>query len=423
MSNILILALAFPPDNVSTAHITGDLARDLRTYGHSVTVLTTSPHYNRDPEAEQAQPARNICGPFVRKSDYHGIPVFHTLMPKKGSNVFLRLLAWVGFHVLSTVVGLTIISKPDIIVTPSPPLTIGISAWIIGLFREAPFIYIVQEIYPDIAIRLGALRNRHAIRFLYSLERFVYKKAARVTVIAPSMCRNLLAKGVPERQVEVIPNFVDVADLHPLPKDNPFSQEYGVHNRFMVSYAGNMGVPQGLHTFIEAAYLLRYESNIRFMMIGDGMQRPVLRRRVEALGLRDFIFLPHQPYSLVSEIYAASDGNLVPQTSEAGFDAVPSKVYRIMACSRPVIAVTDPASDLARLVTDSGCGLVIRPGSAQELADGILWAYKNQGEWAKRGEAGRVHVFEQYARKAITGRYDNLIKDLLSVRESVDPIV
>ena len=415
--NIQILTLVFPPDNVSTAQIMGDLALDLHSRGHSVTVLTTAPHYNRDPEAELKQPLRNYWGHILKKSDYHGIPVYHTMMPKKGSNVFFRLLTWVGFHQLSTFVGVMIIAKPDVIIAPSPPLTIGISAWIIGLFRGAPYIYNVQEIYPDIAIRLGALRNRRIIRFLYCLERFVYKKAAKVTVIAPRMRQRLLEKGVPKDKVMVIPNFVDIDNFFPLPKDNPFSRAHGVHDKFTVSYAGNLGVPQGLNTFLEAAYLLRHEPGIRFMMIGDGMQREQLWRRIDELSLENIDLLPYQPYSLVTKIYASSDANLVPQAAETGFDAVPSKVYRIMACARPVIAVTDPSSDLARLVIDAGCGVVVPPGSPRLLADAILSAALDEERWRQCGEKGRCYVEENYARDVVTRRYDDVVQSVVAQKK------
>ena len=414
MANILILTLVFPPDNVSTAHIMGDLAADLRGYGHSVTVLTTAPHYNHDAEAERAQPIRRLWGPLLGKSGYQGIQVFHTRMPKKGSNVFLRLAAWVGFHKLSILAGLTIVPKADIIIAPSPPLTIGAVAWLIGCLRGSRFVYNIQEIYPDIAIRLGALKNPSIIRLLCRLEGFVYGRAAKITVITPSMQHNLLGKGVPPSKIEIVPNFVDMVDMRPLPKDNPFSRNHGIHDKFVVSYAGNMGVPQGLEIILEAARLLKQEKRITFMMIGDGMQRKPLRRRSETLGLDNLIFLPHQPYSRVAQIYSASDANLVPQTREAGFDAIPSKVYRIMACGRPVIAVTDAASDLARLVTDSGCGFVVRPNSSQELAAAVVRAFSDRDNWLDRGVAGRAYVSERYTRKAVTSRYDRIVRELLA---------
>ena len=172
----------------------GELGADLKSQGHEVTVLTTSPHYNRDPEAESRQPLHDYWGPILKRSVYHGMHVYHTFMPRKGKNVLFRLLAWIEFHIISTIAGMTVIPKPDIIITPSPPLTIGLSAWILGCFYRAPHIYNVQEIYPDIAINLGVLRNKWIIGLLFSLERYVYKKASCITVITPRMYQRLLEK-------------------------------------------------------------------------------------------------------------------------------------------------------------------------------------------------------------------------------------
>ncbi len=414
MSRILFLTLVFPPDAVSTAQILGDLARDLRAKGHEINVLTTVPHYNRDPEAENRQPLRPFWGRVLKKSEYYGMPVFHTMMPKKGSSVPARLIAWTGFHILSAIAGLIVLPKPDLILAPSPPLTMGVVARLLGWLRGAPFIYSVHEIYPDIAIHLGALKNRTLIRFLYGLERFVYRRAASITVIAPGMLRNLIGKGVPRDKLVLIPDCADVDDFYPQARENSFSRRYGLIDTFTISYAGNLGVPQGLDVFLEAAHLLRENPAIRFLMLGDGMQREFLLRRLAELSLPNFSFMPHQPYSLMPLIYASSDANLVPQAGQTESDAVPSKIFRIMACGRPVIAVTHSSSDLAQLVRDAGCGVVAAPDSATELAEKIVWAFQHQAEWRTMGESGRRFVIQHYSRKAVADRYDQLIRSLLS---------
>lgn len=391
----------------------GELCVDLQAMGHQVTVLTTSPHFNRDPEAESRQPLRNHWGPVLRRSDYHGIPVYHTFMPRKGKSILLRLLGWTGFHLISVAAGMVTVSRPDVIIAPSPPLTIGVFAWILGKFHGAPFIYNVQEIYPDIAVRLGALRNKRLIGWLERLERFVYRKGEKIAVIAPRMRQRLLEKGVPPAKVEVVPNFVDIGDLSPLPKDNDFSRRHGIQEKFVVGYAGNMGPAQGLASFIESAALLRNEAGIHFMMMGDGILRESLKKRVETLGLDKFTFLPYQPYSTMPQIYAASDICLVPQTALTGSDAIPSKVYRIMACARPVLATTDPESDLAHLIKDAGCGETVPPEGASELADVIHKAYRDQARWKEMGQAGRAHVVEHYSRTAVTRQYHDLIQRVI----------
>lgn len=413
MAEVLLLSLVFPPDGVSTAQIMGELAIDLGKHGHRVTVISTIPHYNRNSENERCQPLRPKWGKILYQSEYHGMTVYHAFMPHKGQNIFWRLLAWSFFHIISLIAGLTIVPRPSIIIAPSPPLTIGLCSWFLGMLHRAPYIYNVQEIYPDIAIRLGAIRNRWIIDLLYRLEKFVYSKASAVTVIASRMRERLLEKGVSHDKVHVIPNFVDISDLVPLPKGNNFSREHNLHNKFVVSYAGNIGPAQGLEYFVEAAKILREEPDIYFLMMGDGILREFLRKQIEQYNLGKFVFLPYQPYSLMGQAYAASDLCLVPQAIETGFEAVPSKVYRIMACARPVLAVTDQNSDLARLVIESSCGAVVLPGSVEALAEMIMRACQNQKEWQKMGISGREHVVRHYARETVTNKYHELIKALV----------
>lgn len=409
--NLLILSLVFPPDSVSTAEIMADLAVDLRDRGHSVTVLTTVPHYNPDVAAEERQPLRPYWGGLLRRSDYRGIPVYHAAIPAKTPSVVQRILGWIGFHTVATVAGVVGLPRPDVILTPSPPLSIGLSAWIIGALRGAPYVYNVQEIYPDIAVNLGALKNRTAIRALEALERFVYRKAAAVTVIARRMRERLVAKGVPPEKVKVIPNFVDLDRLTPVPRDNEFSRRHELLSTFTVTYAGNMGPAQGLDIVIEAARLLSSDDgDIRFLLIGEGMLRDQLTSAAGALPLKNVTVLPYQPNAMMPQIYSASDISLVPQAAATGSDAIPSKVYRIMATGRPLIAMTDPHSDLAALVRDAGCGVIIESGNARALAEIVRRAAAHRGEWEAMGARGRAHVSSNYSRQAISAEYDALMR-------------
>ena len=160
MAHVLVLTLVFPPDGVSTAVIMGELSADLRKAGHDVTVVTTTPHYNRDAEAESRQPLVRMWGPLLYHSEFQGMRVLHVGMPRKSGKVLSRLLAWTQFHVLSLIAAVTLVRRVDVILAPSPPLTIGVCAWLLGCLYRAPFVYNVQELYPDIAITLGALKNR-----------------------------------------------------------------------------------------------------------------------------------------------------------------------------------------------------------------------------------------------------------------------
>lgn len=412
MSNVLIVSLVFPPDSVSTAEIMGDLAVDLRGSGHSVTVLTTTPHYNRDPDAERRQPLEPFWGRLLQCSEYHGVRVYHAAMPAKSPSIVGRVLGWAGFHIVSTVAGLAVAEKPDVIVAPSPPLSIGVSAWIIGALRGARFVYNVQEIYPDIAVNLGAVRNAYTIRILQALERFVYDKAAAVTVIAPRMRTRLIGKGVPASKVHVIPNFVDLGRVTVAARDNQFARANGLVDAFTVTYAGNIGPAQGLDVVLGAARLLADSPLVRFVIIGEGMLRERLTADAKALATQNVTVLPYYANPRMPEIYGASDICLVPQAAATGSDAIPSKVYRIMAAGRPIVAVAEQDSDLAALVRTAQCGAVVPPGDASQLAAVVRDALHDRARWREMGERGRVHVTERYARHIVSAEYEALIESI-----------
>jgi colanic acid biosynthesis glycosyl transferase WcaI len=411
MARVLLLTLVFPPDSVSTAQIMGDLATDLLGLGHDVTVVTTTPHYNRDPELEARQPLRPWWGRVVQRSSFAGATVYHTAMPAKTASIPRRLLAWLQFHILSLAVGVCALRRVDVIVAPSPPLTMGVAAWLLGLRHRAPFVYNVQEIYPDIAIRMGAVRNRRLIALLHRLERFVYARAAVITLIADGMARRLLEKGVPRERIEVIPNFVDVDAFQAVAAPNAFTREFGLDGAFLVTYAGNLGPLQGLDLLLDAAQQLRDEPAVVFAIVGGGTLRDPIARRIRQDRLENVRLIPFQPVSRVPEIYGASDLNVVALASSTGSDAVPSKVYRIMACARPVLAVTDADSDLAALVREAGSGIIARP-AARDVAEAIRRAHADRSSLAALGAAGRRHVERHYARPLVTARYDALLTRL-----------
>jgi colanic acid biosynthesis glycosyl transferase WcaI len=412
MANVLILSLVFRPDNVSTAQIMGELALDLKSRGHNVFVITTVPHYNEDARVQVEQPLRAYWGKLVQKSDYCGIEVLNAWIPRKGKNKLFRIVAWLGFHVTSTLAGISMRFKPDVILTPSPPLTIGVSAWLLGLWYNCPFIYNVQEIYPDLAVNLGVLRSTFIIKLLQKLEYFVYSKAKVLTPISESMANRILAKGVPKDKIRVIPNFVDTNDFHPLPKANKFSRQYGLHDKFVISYAGNMGKPQGLDTLLEAAHLLRHESRIHFLLMGDGSERVSLIEQAKRLQLPNITILPYQHHSLMVEAYATADASFVSQAPGTSSDGIPSKVYRIMACARPVIACTDTDSDLARLVTNVDGGVVVQSGDARSLSDAIWHAFIQRDAWLEKGLKARSSILQGYSRPIISTLYHELINEV-----------
>jgi putative colanic acid biosynthesis glycosyltransferase WcaI len=397
---------------VSTARLVGSLACGLQEEGHEVTVLTTAPHYNRDLEAERKQPIQwNALG-VVGRSRLGGVGFLHVAMPRKGRSVLLRLLGWVWFHAISTALAWFALPKFDVVIAPSPPLTIGVSGWLVCRVRGSALVYNVQEIYPDVAVQLGALRHPALIGALHRLERFVYDRSDAVTVISAGMEANLRAKGVPPAKLQLIPNHVDAITVPAADEPNSFSTAHALNGKFVVSYAGNIGKPQGLDIVVGAAEALRHDGTIRFVVLGDGSEKREIERLIDRLGLNNILVLPYQPYSSIPEIYAASSICLVLQAAGTGGTALPSKAVQIVGAGRPFVAVADADSDLATFVKSVGSGLVFSPGRPDQLAACLTLMKTGFESWLERARAAQHGFVETYSRANVVRAYSELITHL-----------
>jgi len=394
-----------------------ELALELQALGHQVTVLTTTPHYNVEPEARARQPLSRRWVGLLYTSDCQGIKVYHAAIPVKGDRVGARLLDYLRFHAISTLAGLTVAGDYDVLLVPSPPLTIGLSAWILGLLRRVPFVYNVQEIYPDVAVSLGVLRNRWLIGGFEMMERFIYRRAHSITVISEWFRRRLLAKGVPAAQLSMIPNFVDTDFMQPGVKANAFAHAHNLADRFVVLYAGNIGLTQGFEIIIEAARQLTHLPDLRFVIVGDGTRRGWLEEQLKLHALHNVVLLPYQPRSVVPQIYAASDLCLVPLKRGTAQETFPSKIYTIMAAGRPVIASAD--SELAWVVDAAHAGWTVPPDDAPTLANAIEETYAQRASLGDKGAQGRAYVVANHSRQAVARRYDALIRATVGEPEVV----
>jgi colanic acid biosynthesis glycosyl transferase WcaI len=417
MPRILLHTLVFPPDGVSTSTLLSELMQDLQSKGHQITVLTTCPHYNRDLDAEAKQPLHGRLGGLYFISEHHGMRVIHTWMPRKGQGVSGRLSHYLIFHVLSLILGILMIGRQDVVIAPSPPLSIGVIGWLLAVFKGGKFVYNVQELYPALAVQMGlTTSDSAAYKLMARLERFVYSRAAKVTVICEPFRQHVFALGFPEQKVHKIPNFVDADFIRPLPKDNPLARQYDLVGKFVVQYAGNIGLTQSFDTLMEVAARLRDEPAVQFLIVGDGARRVYVAEQIAQRSLTNITLLPYQPRSEVPFIYAAADIGLVPLMAGAARTTIPSKIYTIMASGRPVLASVDTDSELVWIIEQARCGLAVPPDDAAALEQGIRHAYHAQAEFRAYGENGRRYVEAHFSRPAVTDQYHRLIQQLVSQR-------
>lgn len=245
---ILFLSTYFRPDVASTGVIMTKLAEEFVARGHEVTVVTSVPHYNT------SRPWPEYSRKLVYRERRDGMQIHRVrvYVANDKSSIAKRLLAYGTFSFLAAFRAVTL-PKHDVILVPSPPLSNGVIGDFLGRLRGTPFVYNVQDIWPDVAVRAGVLENKKTIKRLQKMESYVYRRAARISVISEGFRRNLLAKGVPHNKISVIPNFIDTEFVTPVPKQNDFSRKRGLRDKFVVLFAGNMGFSQGLDAVLEAA--------------------------------------------------------------------------------------------------------------------------------------------------------------------------
>jgi len=240
---------------------------------------------------------------------------------------------------------------------------------------------------------LGTLRLLEYSVFT-GVERFVYAHAWHITVLSEGFRANLLRKGVPSEKLTIIPNFVDVDFIRPLPRANGFHHRFGLDGRFMVLYAGNLGHSQNLEHVLECAALLQDRNDIAFVIVGNGSRKPYLEALAQQMKLHNVQFVPFQPRKDVPSIYAAADISLVTLRKGIALESVASKAYTIMASARPILAAVDPGSDAWELVQRAECRLCVKPENRRAMPEAI-WALYADPAWREcLGRNGRRHVVQ-----------------------------
>ena len=402
---ILLLIIQFPPDVNSTGLLMSQVCEGLTACGHEVSVITTFPHY------EKFRIWDEYRGKLAKRSQYRGMEVvmLYTYAPGK-KNMINRLTSYLSFNTLAAAVGLFSRTPWDIILCTNGSFFTGVTGWLVGKAKGIPFIYNVQDLYPDVPIRAGQLRNPYAIAALRWIEQFMYQKAAHITVVSPSFRVNLISKGVPGGKVSIIPNFVDTDFIRPLPKANAFSEKHGLADKFVITHAGNLGYIYDLDTMLDAASLLSFQRDILFLIVGSGVVKADLEKKARRLNLENVRFLPFQSYDSLPWLRASSDVQVSLYKNGSANASLPSKVHEIMASGRPLLASSDCGSDLQNLVETAQCGVCVRPEDAEQLAEAILNLYRNPSLSGAMGQRGRQYAEQNHSKRAVVARYNELLK-------------
>ncbi|MGC8495452.1 MAG: glycosyltransferase family 4 protein [Syntrophobacteraceae bacterium] len=405
--HILILALHYSPDLGPSAPLFTMLGSGLAKRGHRVSVITTVPHY----------PSGSVPSPFrgrkMRRTFEEGVEVIRVPLPSLDrAKLGNRLVQFACYQAMAAVAGLGL--QYDVVLVGGPSLVNWFPLACLVALRGKPAIYSVHDLYPDVGVTLGIFRHRFVIRTVAGMERFCMKRSKTVRISSESFRPGVRALGVSDSKMALVYDWVDMELIRPMPKDNAFAREHGLADKFVVLYAGNLGLSQGLQHVLAVADLLKDREDIRFVLVGEGAGLDSLRKYADEHDLQNVQFIPFQPRGRLPEVHATADVSLVTLQKGVGTASIPSKTFSILASGCPVLASVDEESDPWNLVRSSGAGICVPPESPKELADSILALRRDAEMRSRLGANGLCWAQKYHSPESAAEQFERLFAAALA---------
>lgn len=347
---------------------------------------------------------------------YNGnIHVHRFPMYREGRNVLLRAVRYSLNWIIQLWYGMNEASVDCIYLESTPPIQ-GMLGSIIRIFRGIPFVYNLQDIFPDSMAGTGLARKGGLIWKIGRLiENFTYKHADKIIVISEDFKKNIMAKGVPEDKIVVIYNWVDQNKVVDVPREeNKLFDAYGLdRSKFYIEYSGNIGLTQNMDMLLVCMKEFQeFCPDLHLVLVGEGAYKSQVEEIVKRDNLTNVHILPFQPYDDISYVFSLGDAGLVISKPGVGANSVPSKTWSIMSASRPVLANFDE-NELKDIISNNNCGIFTKAGDKESFKESILTLYNNRELAREMGKNGRTFVMENLTREVGTAKYVEVIKSVV----------
>ena len=394
---VLVWGVNYHPEQVGIAPYNTALCEHLKREGHDVEMVSTFAYYPMWRKA--AEDRRQV----YRGDTINGVPVHRCwhYVPRAPSGL-RRIVHEATFVAVSTPRAL-LLKRADVIVVVSPPLLLGAAAWLVGRLKGTPHVLHIQDLQPDAAVELGMMDSKWFIGLMRRLERFSYRKAARVSVISEGMLHSLEARGV--ERLAYFPNWVATRGTEP----GAFRAKWGIgRDEFVLLYSGNIGIKQGIETIVEAA---ARATDVRLIICGDGAARPGLEKWIAAHAPGNVMLLPLQPDEDYRRMMADADVCVICQRAGTGAAFFPSKLLASVAFGKPVLAVADRESDLSRVVREEGLGISVATEDIEAVAEMMRGLRGNPAKLEECARNGRAFA-ARFEEGRVLGEFEKLLKEL-----------
>lgn len=339
-------------------------------------------------------------------------------MYREGRNPILRALRYSLNWIIQLWKGLREKDVDVIYLASTPPIQ-GMLGAFIKKFRGIPFVYNLQDIFPDSLFNNG-LANKGGLLWKIGrvIENFTYRNADKIIVISEDFKKNIMAKGVPEDKIVVVYNWVDQNAVVDVPREkNKLFDMYGLdRDKFYVTYNGNIGLSQNMDLLLQVADEFQSSEkyqDIQFVLVGNGVYLDTVKSLVSEKGLMNVHLLPFQPYEDISYVFSLGDVSMVISKPGTGAASVPSKTWSIMSASRPVLANFDE-NELKDIIEKNECGIFTKAGDKEAFKDAILKLYGDKELCKRYGRNGRQFVMDNLTKEVGTQKYVDVIESVVA---------
>lgn len=403
---LLFLTAYFYPESAASSYLSDNRNEAFALNGFDMLVYTPTPTRGVDKEI------RTRYMSLRNEIMYSGRMRVHRFrMPKEGKNPIGRALRYSLCLVKQLYWGIK--SSYDILLLGSTPPINGILGGLLKKIKKKPFIYILQDIFPDSLVGTGLAKKGGLLwKIGRVIENFTYRNANMIIVISEDFKRNIMAKGVPEEKIVVIYNWVDEEAVKHVPREeNKLFDMYGLdRKKFYVTYSGNIGLTQNMDMLLEVAKELETEEpDIQFVLIGEGAYKKRVQEIIAEKNIGNVTLLPFQPYEDISHVFSLGDAGLVISKPGVGENSVPSKTWSILSASRPVLANFDE-NELKSIVAENQCGIFTKAGDKEAFKQAILDLYHDREHCEQLGRNGREFILKNLTRAVGTQKYVDVIK-------------
>jgi len=398
---LLFINRYFYPDISATAQLLTELAEDLAAQGERITVITGNTAYASDPAV---RPTQEI---------YKGIRIVRVGFTRFGrARTLGRLADYFSFWISAFVTAICMKDQDCLVVLSDPPL-LSVLAAMVRMVKPIKTVCWLQDVFPEIAVRAGVLREGVVARCLRWLARWSLRQMDQVVVIGRCMERQILSEGIPSPTLARIPNWADGTHIKSLPrKENEFLQRHNLENKFVVMYSGNHGVVHEFETLVALLRETRSIPELCFCFIGEGAWKKNLMDTARAESWSHIRFLPYQPKSLLQSSLSAADVHLVSLRNDMEGLSIPSKVYGALAAGRPVIFIGPRGSEASTVLSEAQCGYSVQPGDTQGAVQALLAVYKDRRLLEKQGQAARMYFNRRFERKIATNNFHQVFQQI-----------